>query len=41
LVSHPKGREECRLRVAENKVLRRIYEPYRQEVTGGLRELSN
>jgi hypothetical protein len=27
-------REECRLRVFENKVLRRIFRPKRDEVTG-------
>jgi hypothetical protein len=27
-------REECRLRVFENKVLRRIFGPKRDEVTG-------
>jgi hypothetical protein len=27
-------REECRLRVFENRVLRRIFEPMRDEVTG-------
>jgi hypothetical protein len=29
-------REECRLRVFENKVLRRIFGPKRDEVTGGM-----
>jgi hypothetical protein len=29
-------REECRLRVFENKVLRRIFGPKRDEVTGAL-----
>jgi hypothetical protein len=29
-------REECRLRVFENKVLRRIFGPKRDEVTGGV-----
>jgi hypothetical protein len=28
-------REECRLRVFENRVLRRIFGPKRDEVTGG------
>jgi hypothetical protein len=28
-------REECRLRVFENRVLRRIFGPNRDEVTGG------
>jgi hypothetical protein len=28
-------REECRVRVFENKVLRRIFGPKRDEVTGG------
>jgi hypothetical protein len=32
-------REERRLRVFENRVLRRIFEPKRDEVTGGLRKL--
>jgi hypothetical protein len=32
-------REEHRLRVFENKVLRRIFEPKRDEVTGGWRKL--
>jgi len=27
-------REECRLRVSENRVLRRIFGPKRDEVTG-------
>jgi hypothetical protein len=34
-------REEHRLRVFENKVLRRIFGPKRDEVTGGLRKLHN
>jgi hypothetical protein len=34
-------REECRLRVFENKVLRRIFGPKRDEVTGELRRLHN
>jgi hypothetical protein len=34
-------REEHRLRVFENKVLRRIFGPKRDEVTGGCRELHN
>jgi hypothetical protein len=33
--------EERRLRVFENKVLRRIFEPRRDEVTGGWRRLHN
>jgi hypothetical protein len=32
-------REECRLRVFENKVLRRIFGPERDEVTGEWRRL--
>ena len=32
-------REECRLRVFENRVLRRIFGPKRVEVTGELRKL--
>jgi hypothetical protein len=32
-------REEHRLRVFENRVLRRIFEPKRDEVTGGWRKL--
>jgi hypothetical protein len=34
-------REEHRLRVFENKVLRRIFGPKRDEVTGGWRKLHN
>jgi hypothetical protein len=34
-------REEQRLRVFENKVLRRIFRPKRDEVTGGWRNLHN
>jgi hypothetical protein len=34
-------RDECRLRVFENKVLRRIYEPKRDEVRGEKRRLHN
>jgi hypothetical protein len=34
-------REEHRLRVFETKVLRRIFEPKRDEVTGGCRTLHN
>jgi hypothetical protein len=34
-------REEHRLRVFENKVLRRIFGPKRDEVTGGWRKLRN
>jgi hypothetical protein len=34
-------REERRLRVFENRVLRRILEPKRDEVTGEWRELHN
>jgi len=34
-------REECRLRVFENKVLRRIFRPKRDEVTGEWRKLHN
>jgi hypothetical protein len=34
-------REEHRLRVFENRVLRRIFGPKRDEVTGGWRELHN
>jgi hypothetical protein len=34
-------REECRLRVFENKVLRRIFGPKRDEVTGEGRRLHN
>jgi hypothetical protein len=37
----PTLREEHRLRVFENRVLRRIFEPKRDEVTGGLRKLHN
>jgi hypothetical protein len=34
-------REELRLRVFENRVLRRIFGPRRDEVTGGRRKLHN
>jgi hypothetical protein len=34
-------REECRLRVFENKVLRKIFGPNRDEVTGEWRKLHN
>jgi hypothetical protein len=34
-------REEDRLRVFENKVLRRVFGPKRDEVTGGWRKLHN
>jgi hypothetical protein len=34
-------REEHRLRVSENRVLRRIFGPKRDEVTGGLTKLHN
>jgi hypothetical protein len=34
-------REECRLRAFENRVLRRIFGPKRDEVTGGWRKLHN
>jgi hypothetical protein len=34
-------REECRLRVFENRVLRRIFGPMRDEVTGEWRRLHN
>ena len=34
-------REEKRLRVSENKVLRRIFGPKREEVTGDWRRLHN
>jgi hypothetical protein len=36
-----KLREEHRLRVSENRVLRRIFGPKRDEVTGGWRKLHN
>jgi hypothetical protein len=35
------SREEHRLRVFENRVLRRIFGPKRDEVTGGWRKLHN
>jgi hypothetical protein len=35
------SREEYRLRVFENRMLRRIYDPMRVEVTGGWRKLHN
>jgi hypothetical protein len=34
-------REEHRLRVLENRVLRKIFEPKRDEVTGAWRKLHN
>ena len=34
-------REECRLRVSENRVLRRIFGPKRDKVTGEWREVHN
>jgi hypothetical protein len=34
-------REECRLRVFKNKVLRRIFGPKRDEVTGEWRRFHN
>jgi hypothetical protein len=34
-------REECRLRVFENKVLRRIFGPKKDEITGEWRRLHN
>jgi hypothetical protein len=34
-------REECRLRVFENRVLRRMFGANRNEVTGGWRKLHN
>jgi hypothetical protein len=34
-------REECRLRVFENRVLRRIFGPKRDEVTGERKRLHN
>jgi hypothetical protein len=34
-------REEHRLRVSENRELRRIFEPKRDDVTGGSRKLHN
>jgi len=34
-------REECRLRVFENRVLRRVFGPMRDEVTGERRKLHN
>jgi hypothetical protein len=33
--------EKYRLRVSENRLLRRIFEPRRAEVTGGRRKLQN
>jgi hypothetical protein len=38
---HSIKREEHRLRVFENRVLRRIFGPERDEVTGGWRKLHN
>jgi hypothetical protein len=34
-------KEECRLRVSENRVLRKIFGPKREEVTGEWRRLHN
>jgi hypothetical protein len=34
-------REDCTLRVFENRVLRRIFEPKRDEITGEWRRLHN
>jgi hypothetical protein len=34
-------REECRLRVFKNRVLRRIFGPKRNEITGEWRRLQN
>jgi hypothetical protein len=34
-------REECRLRVFENRVLRKVFGPKRDEVTGEWRKLNN
>jgi hypothetical protein len=34
-------REECRLRVFESRVLRRVYGPKRDEITGEWRRLQN
>jgi hypothetical protein len=34
-------REECRLKVFENRVLRRVFGPKRDEVTGEWRKLHN
>jgi hypothetical protein len=34
-------REEHRLRVFENRVMRRIFRPMRDDVTGGWRKLHN
>jgi hypothetical protein len=39
LVTHVEG--ECRLRVFENRVLKRIFGPKRDEVTGEWRRLHN
>jgi hypothetical protein len=39
--SNIKGREEYRLRLFENRVLRRIFGPKRDEVTGEWRKLHN
>jgi hypothetical protein len=38
---YPKLREKHRLRVFENRVLRRIFGPERDEVTGQWRKLHN
>jgi hypothetical protein len=38
---YPSLREECRLRMFENRVLRRIFGTKRDKVTGGWRKLHN
>jgi hypothetical protein len=40
-VEEEKVRKECQLRVFENRVLRRIFGPKRDEVTGERRKLHN
>jgi len=39
LIPHPKGRN--RLKVLENKMPKKIFRPYREEVVGGWRRLCN
>jgi hypothetical protein len=34
-------KEECRVKVLESRMMRRIFRPKRDEVTGGCRKLDN
>jgi hypothetical protein len=40
-LGHSQLKEECMLRMFEDRVLRRIFGPTRDEVTGGWRKLRN